>query len=253
MHRLWRQPHRRVAKRGRDNRRRLLSGNPPPNQVSPGPWRPHVDRPQVEARRCRSPSGPNRPKALDQNSPATAEEPTGQPATDRFAWKNESTAAAAAHHRAGEADAPHTRDTSDPDPHSTGSGPVARWPSRGRNTRSHPELGRETPQRPWYCSPSCGSPVAAGPPGRIHTHHHTDAGWSSPVARQAHNLKAAGSNPAPAPSSAEQPNHALTPQRRRISPDRRSARRRNRSKATRRRGWPLEASSSRHAHQRCSR
>ena len=27
---------------------------------------------------------------------------------------------------------------------------------------------------------------------------HTAAGWSSPVARQAHNLKAAGSNPAPA-------------------------------------------------------
>jgi hypothetical protein len=25
-----------------------------------------------------------------------------------------------------------------------------------------------------------------------------DAGWSSPVARQAHNLKVAGSNPAPA-------------------------------------------------------
>ena len=28
-----------------------------------------------------------------------------------------------------------------------------------------------------------------------------DAGWSSPVARQAHNLKAAGSNPAPATTS----------------------------------------------------
>ena len=28
--------------------------------------------------------------------------------------------------------------------------------------------------------------------------YHLDAGWSSPVARQAHNLKAAGSNPAPA-------------------------------------------------------
>ena len=28
----------------------------------------------------------------------------------------------------------------------------------------------------------------------------TDAGWSSPVARQAHNLKVAGSNPAPAPN-----------------------------------------------------
>ena len=27
---------------------------------------------------------------------------------------------------------------------------------------------------------------------------HLDAGWSSPVARQAHNLKVAGSNPAPA-------------------------------------------------------
>jgi len=27
----------------------------------------------------------------------------------------------------------------------------------------------------------------------------TDAGWSSPVARQAHNLKVVGSNPAPAP------------------------------------------------------
>ena len=30
-----------------------------------------------------------------------------------------------------------------------------------------------------------------------------DAGWSSPVARQAHNLKAAGSNPAPATKSPE--------------------------------------------------
>jgi hypothetical protein len=30
-----------------------------------------------------------------------------------------------------------------------------------------------------------------------------DAGWSSPVARQAHNLKAAGSNPAPATKKAK--------------------------------------------------
>ena len=30
------------------------------------------------------------------------------------------------------------------------------------------------------------------------------AGWSSPVARQAHNLKAAGSNPAPATKSLHQ-------------------------------------------------
>jgi hypothetical protein len=32
------------------------------------------------------------------------------------------------------------------------------------------------------------------------------AGWSSPVARQAHNLKVAGSNPAPAPKSPKQHN-----------------------------------------------
>ena len=25
------------------------------------------------------------------------------------------------------------------------------WLSRGARTRSHPELGRENPQRPWYC------------------------------------------------------------------------------------------------------
>src|SRR5690606_29128220 len=37
--------------------------------------------------------------------------------------------------------------------------------------------------------------------------HRLAAGWSSPVARQAHNLKVAGSNPAPAPK------HYLTPGR----------------------------------------
>ena len=33
----------------------------------------------------------------------------------------------------------------------------------------------------------------------------SDAGWSSPVARQAHNLKAAGSNPAPATTDTDKP------------------------------------------------
>ena len=32
-----------------------------------------------------------------------------------------------------------------------------------------------------------------------------NAGWSSPVARQAHNLKAAGSNPAPATKNSKKP------------------------------------------------
>ena len=30
------------------------------------------------------------------------------------------------------------------------------WPQRGAPTRSHPELGRETPQRQWYCILRCG-------------------------------------------------------------------------------------------------
>ena len=70
---------------------------------------------------------------------------------------------------------------------------------RGAGTRSHPELGRENPQRPWYYV------LRHGRVGRrqvfqpIQTHHtKSHAGWSSPVARQAHNLKVAGSNPAPA-------------------------------------------------------
>ena len=76
--------------------------------------------------------------------------------------------------------------------------------SEGPNTRSHPELGRENPQRQWYCRSSGGRvgrrqarmPQTLSPSrtdGRT-----IDAGWSSPVARQAHNLKVVGSNPTPA-------------------------------------------------------
>ena len=78
------------------------------------------------------------------------------------------------------------------------------WSWREVNTRSHPELGRENSQRRWY------SVSRRGRVGRRQvfqsTHHPrlragttvSAAGWSSPVARQAHNLKVAGSNPAPA-------------------------------------------------------
>jgi hypothetical protein len=84
------------------------------------------------------------------------------------------------------------------------------WPWRGPPTRSHPELGREKPQRPWYCVPRRGRVgrrqvfqprdlPAQGTTPRISPGASPPiAGWSSPVARQAHNLKAAGSNPAPA-------------------------------------------------------
>ena len=71
------------------------------------------------------------------------------------------------------------------------------WLWRGARTRSHPELGRENPQRPWYCV------LRHGRVGRRQVLQSTlqttpHAGWSSPVARQAHNLKVTGSNPVPA-------------------------------------------------------
>jgi hypothetical protein len=84
------------------------------------------------------------------------------------------------------------------------------WLWRGANTRSHPELGRENPQRPWYCV------LRRGRVGRCQVFQSGDihgtiasrpgftAGWSSPVARQAHNLKVTGSNPVPATTRARQ-------------------------------------------------
>ena len=71
----------------------------------------------------------------------------------------------------------------------------------------HLELGREKPQRRWYFV------LRHGRVGRRQVFKEqifdwvlrlqnlkniNDAGWSSLVARQAHNLKVAGSNPAPA-------------------------------------------------------
>ena len=71
---------------------------------------------------------------------------------------------------------------------------MVRWLWRGENTRLHSELGRENPQRRWYFV------LRHGRVGRCRAlkSQLLDAGWSSLVARQAHNLKVAGSNPAPA-------------------------------------------------------
>src|ERR1700691_3087071 len=97
----------------------------------------------------------------------------------------------------------------------------------GVSTRSHPELGRESPQRRWYCVLRHGRvgrrQAYQAPPLCFASHVRCyayfryslfnlvardlrpltlridgDAGWSSPVARQAHNLKVEGSNPSPA-------------------------------------------------------
>ena len=96
--------------------------------------------------------------------------------------------------------------------------PTTWWPWRGACTRPHSELGRENPQRRWYCvsrrgrvgrrqvlrtrtSPQDLLTIRRRPRrtrARDERQTPTPAGWSSPVARQAHNLKVAGSNPAPA-------------------------------------------------------
>ena len=59
----------------------------------------------------------------------------------------------------------------------------------------HSELGRENPQRRWYFV------LRHGRVGRcraLKSQRSFVAGWSSLVARQAHNLKVVGSNPTPA-------------------------------------------------------
>jgi hypothetical protein len=67
-----------------------------------------------------------------------------------------------------------------------------------------------------------GESVAAGPPSRIlatltrHTHT-TTAGWSSPVARQAHNLKVTGSNPVPASKHKASSHNGIMPKSFRVS------------------------------------
>src|SRR5205085_1042776 len=68
-----------------------------------------------------------------------------------------------------------------------------------------PELGRENPQRRWYCVSRRGrvgrrQAIKAGSTTRLSLSPNPPipAGWSSPVARQAHNLKVIGSNPIPA-------------------------------------------------------
>ena len=119
------------------------------------------------------------------------------------------------------------------------------WLLRGGCTRSHSEPGRETPQRRWYFVSRRGR-VGRCQVRRAHVgfsmtfclafllffarrrlpslccgrflmffagfrgwYPSDDAGWSSPVARQAHNLKVAGSNPAPATTEYHTPSSGV--------------------------------------------
>src|SRR3954453_18951600 len=87
------------------------------------------------------------------------------------------------------------------------------WLLRSDKTRSHPELGRQTLQRRWYyvsrpgrvgrCQACQGQKISSSEcsllsGSRSESRFVFGAGWSSPVARQAHNLKVTGSNPVPA-------------------------------------------------------
>ena len=94
------------------------------------------------------------------------------------------------------------------------------WFWREVSTRSHSELGRENSQRQWYCVLRHGRVGRCQvfqarrhlPIKRLSHAHGFAAGWSSPVARQAHNLKVVGSNPAPATILGEK-----TPQPQRVA------------------------------------
>ena len=135
----------------------------------------HVDRPGVEARQRVKLTGPNRPIELK------------IPSCMEIILRSRST-----HQILGSS----PRTSRNLNSARTRMGWTTWWLWRGACTRSHPELGRENPQRPWYCV------SRRGRVGRRQVFQPirlcTGAGWSSPVARQAHNLKAAGSNPAPA-------------------------------------------------------
>ena len=150
----------------------------------------HVDRPGVEAQQCVELTGPNSSIGLKhRHVPRSGKGiPKGNPHPKRVASED---------------DIRHV-------PKSLRA-PPAWWPWRGANTRSHPELGRENPLRRWYFVSRRGR-VGRCQAGRARNSilitipkHTSDAGWSSPVARQAHNLKVTGSNPVPATKNTKAP------------------------------------------------
>ncbi len=77
----------------------------------------------------------------------------------------------------------------------------SRSPPGQPSTRNNIFTSRSPPIRAASAIPAIRSALRSGKPLSPAQFHRPDllgAGWSSPVARQAHNLKVAGSNPAPA-------------------------------------------------------
>ena len=137
----------------------------------------HVDRPGVQARQRAELTGPNRPTGSRSHALAKA----GAPPCAAVSHTVTDGRACCSGHRPHRSQALGTRrDTHQnlvqlptlrpcrgvPDGHGALGAQRAQpappvgwttwWLWRGRRTRSHPELGREMPQRPWYCVPRRG-------------------------------------------------------------------------------------------------
>ena len=153
----------------------------------------HVDRPGVEARQRAQLTGPNRPIGSIFVPRVTREQTPCMEIIPRELPRD-------AHDQRAHNQTQHTRKHTRTETTLTHTERVdwtTWWSWRGSPTRSHPELGRENPLRPWYCASRHGR-VGRRQVFQSTLTTHTHAGWSSPVARQAHNLKVTGSNPAPA-------------------------------------------------------
>jgi hypothetical protein len=169
----------------------------------------HVDRPGVKAQQCVEPTGPNRSIGLISILLLKSERGRRQRlpllilSRPRGSVSQHAAILLQAHAHSAQ--------------HKGPGFPVGRPGdhSEGPNTRSHSELGREIPLRQWYCVLRRGRVgrrqvfQPETPPNPLHNAaaqrlrqpqppKTITAGWSSPVARQAHNLKVVGSNPAPA-------------------------------------------------------
>jgi hypothetical protein len=153
----------------------------------------HVDRPGVEARQRAQLTGPNRPIGSIFVPRVTREQTPCMEIIPRELPRG-------AHDQRAHNQTQHTRKHTRTETTLTHTERVdwtTWWSWRGSPTRSHPELGRENPLRPWYCASRHGR-VGRRQVFQSTLTTHTHAGWSSPVARQAHNLKVTGSNPVPA-------------------------------------------------------
>ncbi len=140
----------------------------------------HVDRPGVDVRQRTQLTGPNRPTG-SRSPPCTAASPP-----------KPHTAFAHTHTRVTNSDEIITRTRTRP-----GYAGRPGGHGGGRAPDPIPNSAVKTPSAYDTVPQGTGKSVAARSSSLSNT---TNAGWSSPVARQAHNLKAAGSNPAPATS-----------------------------------------------------